>query len=185
MSMNYEQWRKDLKEFDAVEEHRVPPGLSERIQRPIHADLNPSPAGTFLKLASLVAVTGTVSLLVCPQFGLSFTHNRLGLMHYFMTLGPYLCMVACGSVFLGSGALLASIVLTPAEVKLIRRNRVLYFPALAAAALGSFICAGAEMLAFMAGYWFVGSALGAIAVFELGNRARLAARLKQRSSALS
>ena len=176
MSVNFEHWHNDLKEFEAVEERAVPPELGERIQLSIHADLNPSAAGTFLKLAAVVAVTGMVSLLFCPQFGLSFTHNRVGLMHYFMTLGPYFCMAACGTVFLGSGALLASIALTSAEVRLIRRNRMLYFPALAAAALGLFVCAGAQALVLMAGYWFVGSALGSIAVFELGNGARWAVR---------
>ncbi len=173
MTQDFSEWKKDLCAFLKTSDKPLPPKLGESIRRDIALELNPKPWFVFLKLVIIVAFAGGTSLIFCPQFGLSLTHNKMGMMHYFMLLGPHFCMAACGAVFLGSGGLLAGLAMTPAELALVRRRRVLYLPAIAACSLALLVCAGAQVLLAFGALWILGSAIGATLLIELGARVRL------------
>lgn len=164
---NDKKWEDDFVEFLKTESHPVPSAISENILDSVKRDLNPSSWKVLAKLVFIQAFAGTASLLLCPQFGLSFTSSH-GLMPYFMQFGLAACMVACGALFTGISFALASLVLKPEEILKIRSHRVLQVSAISALSLGVFICFGADVIAGFAIAWLAGSILGGIVTLEAG-----------------
>jgi hypothetical protein len=120
-----------------------------------------------VKLATIQAVAGTLSLAFCPQFGVSFTSSH-GLMHYLMQYGENVCMVGCGALFTGASLLIASVALRPEEVRALREHRLLQITAVAALSLAAFACSGAEIIGGFALVWILGGIVGGMATLELG-----------------
>ena len=161
------EWAKDFQEFLNSDGITPPAKVTEAIFSRINRDLNPPAWAVFTKLALVQAVVGTITLLFCPQFGIGL-FSGMGLMSIFMGLGETACMAACGGLFLGTGALVGSLILKPEEVKIIRRNRLLQLALLGTLSIGTFICLGASVVVALGFAWLVGSTLGGIATLELG-----------------
>ncbi len=145
--------------------------LSEKLKAHVHADLNPSSVRVFSKLLGIHAVTSLATLAICPQFGVGFGQS-MGLMTYFMELGPYGCLVACGSFFTGMSLLVASLVLRGEEIRKIRQNRLLELGALTLLSLGFFFMLDAQFVFGLTLAWFLGAMLGSFVTLELGWRLR-------------
>ncbi|MEK6704173.1 MAG: hypothetical protein AABZ06_00120 [Bdellovibrionota bacterium] len=141
--------------------------LTDRIFAHVAKDLNPSPWSVFSKVAFIHAVVGALSLLFCPQFGMSFLHFH-GLMGVLMQFGEHVCMFGCGAFFVGSSALLISFVLRPEEVTVVRRTRLVQLGILSLVSVGIFICVGAKIVASLTLVWLFGSVIGGLASLELG-----------------
>ena len=84
------------------------PGISRNILSRVHADLNPSAYFVFSKLLIIHVFSALVTLSMCPQFGVRLLGEGMGLMHTFMILGPFGCLVACGMFFTGTSVFIAS-----------------------------------------------------------------------------
>jgi hypothetical protein len=150
----------------------TPPTSSVKAVRTIVSnDLSPSPWRVLSRLMVIVASTGGVTLVFCPHMGLGYG-DMFGLMKYIMPLGDGVCQAICGSIFVGSGALLASMFLRPEELAVIRSYPSLQFAAVSAVVLGLFFCAGAATLSLLGFFWFVGAVIGGLVSFELGFRGR-------------
>jgi hypothetical protein len=169
--MNKNDWNTEFREFLREEEITPPKHLSDQILSTDMNELNPSPWFVFSKLALLHAFFGTLTLLFCPQFGISL-FGGMGLMGLFMEYGEKACMVGCGALFLGSSALAASLLLKPGEVAVLKKKEILQISTLGLLSLGVFICTGSEVVFEMLFFWLLGSVLGGIATFELGWRIR-------------
>src|SRR5687767_13844138 len=117
--MTPQEWNKEFKDFVSASELDPPKGVSSTILSKVHEDLNPLAYKVFSKLTLVHIIVGTITLLFCPQFGINILPG-MGLMGLFMKFGDTVCMMACGAVFLGSSALIASLILRPEEVKVIR-----------------------------------------------------------------
>jgi hypothetical protein len=152
-----------------------PSGLTEGLLAKVTADLNPPTWKVFFKLGLVHAVVGSLTLLICPQFGLG---PRLGLMTYLMKLGPHVCMFGCGTLFLGVSALVSAFLLRPEEIRVLRKTVLLQFPLLGLASIGVFLLFGAAVVVNLALVWILGSILGGLGSLELGwlIRARLSDR---------
>lgn len=161
------EWSKDYHEFLNSDCITPPAKSTEILFSHVVSSLKPSEVYVFSKLALVQTLVGTVILLFCPQFGINLFPG-MGLMSLFMRFGETACMFGCGGVFLGSGALVSSLILKPNEVKVIRRNRMLQLALLGTISLGVFICLGASIAFALGIAWFVGSTLGGIAVLEIG-----------------
>jgi hypothetical protein len=159
--------RGDYQEFVSAPRIPVPAALSEAVTNRIASELNPSSASVFLKLAGIQAFVGTATLAVCPQFGHSFTAD-MGLMPYLMRFGDSVCMLGCGALFTGLSLLVASLVLRPEEVKVLRRQRVLQIASVATLSLGAFLCLGSEIVAALGMAWILGGVLGGAGSLQLG-----------------
>ncbi len=157
----------EFETFKNSEEISPPKALTDNILLRVHKDLNPSGFSVFKKLAVIQFITGFITLLFCPQFGVGF-FNSLGLMGLLMRFGDTICMAGCGAVFLGLSAFAAAIILRPEEIRVIRHNQFIQFPLLALLAIGIFICVGAPILATLGVSWFLGSVVGAISTLRLG-----------------
>lgn len=166
-----QEWNQEFQEFMSVDPARVPVGVTETICARVHRDLKPSFWSVFAKVSAIHAVVGFVTLLFCPQFGLSLS-DGMGLMALFMKFGDQGCMVGCGAVFMSGSALTASLLLKREELSVIRRTEVLQVVTLTFLSMGIFICAGVGIVAGLGAFWALGSIVGGLGAFELGFRLR-------------
>ena len=136
------------------------------------ADLHPSHSIVFFKLLIIQSFIGFLTLIFCPQFNQSLTNN-FELFHYFHHhFGEKICMMICGSIFMGSGALLAAYLLKRSEVLKIKKSVFLYYATLSIIALSSFFLLGADIYLRLSTYWLVGSTIGGFVLFELNRLIR-------------
>lgn len=174
---------RDLSEFkDFMQgEERQPPGaLSARIRDEVQRDLQSGSfsVGLLSKLALIHAAAGAATLLACPQFGVSFISEGLGLMDVFMVLGHEACMVACGAFFTGTSLLVSSLLLKRSELARVRRSRWSVPALLASASALVLTMAGGELALAEGLFWGSGALLGGTAFIELGWAIRRLAHAK-------
>lgn len=112
----------EFKEFLAS--HAEPsPSIGVTLFSKIHRDLNPPYPMIVLKLFSYHVVGSFVTLLFCPQFGISLTGSE-GLMPYLMGVHPALCFFVCGVTWMVVGQALTYRLLTLDEQRVLGRSRV-------------------------------------------------------------
>ncbi len=158
---------KDYNEFKNSQGTTPPKELDQKILGAVHRELAPSHQRVFFKLVLVQAFIGTLTLLFCPQFDFSLTSNH-EIFHYFHhTFGPVACMAVCGSLFIGSGAIFASYILTLSEINQIRKSRFLYYAAISGISLLLFILLGADIYLNIAIAWFIGATVTGMALMEL------------------
>ncbi|MEO5969938.1 MAG: hypothetical protein ABIQ95_08420 [Bdellovibrionia bacterium] len=162
-----QEWAQEFEEFTVSNEVQPPAHLSTQILSQIQRDLKPSPWQVFFKLVGIHGLVGTITLLFCPQFGFS-PLSDVGLMNIFMPFGKYGCMLGCGAVYVGSSAFVASFLLKPEEIKVLRRTEGLQVPFLGLLSVAVFICFGATIVFELTVMWFLGTILGGLATLELG-----------------
>jgi hypothetical protein len=155
----------EFQEFLRVSPVLPPAALSEIIFETVSADLNPGTGRLLGKLIALHIPAGALSLLVCSQFGIG---NETILTHRLMSLGEFGCFAFCGAIFLGVTGLTATLVLSRAELKAMRR--LFYSPivAIGAFSLAMFFLLGAEVTSGPALAWLVGGLLAAVFIIESG-----------------
>lgn len=152
---------------------RPPRKITEQIFASVRTDFNPNAYWLFAKLLMIHTVMAVATLSVCPQFGFRVLGEGMGLMHVFMAFGTYGCFVACGSFFMGTSLLIASLVLKSGEIQKIRRNRWLMTGTLTLLSLGMFFMVGPELVFSLTMPWFFGSLIGSIVTLELGWQLRV------------
>lgn len=165
--MRRKPWHNEFLEFLRAPAVQPPQWLSERILAFVHAALNPSPWAVFSKLALIQVFTGALVLSICPPFGINLGILGHGMMHLFMRFGEEVCAVACGALLTISSALVASIVLRPAELRVIRRNELLQFLTLSLVSLGGLICMGASVILGFGLLWLLGATMGGLVTLEI------------------
>ena len=125
--MSQSEFDKDYTNFINSKNLAPPSELDHKILNLVQVDLDPGHAIVFLKLISIQGLIGVLTMLFCPQFNFSLTNNY-DLFHYFHhTFGASICMVLCGLIFVGSGAIFASYTLSNNEINKIKESRFLYF----------------------------------------------------------
>jgi len=164
---------KDFKDFVEGDLKTPPPALSQRVIAVVHRDLSPHAALVFCKLFAVHAGTAIGTLSLCPQFGIRVFGEGPGLMGYFMRFGHLGCMVACGFFFLASSIAVASLVLRPEELRVIRNHRGFELGSLAVLSLGFFFALAPELILEVAIAWLMGAIAGALFALEVGFRIRI------------
>lgn len=160
-------WNTEFKEFLEADCASVPDTLSKGVLSSVYHKLHPSFWQVLGKLALVQAAGGALTLLFCPQFGLSFSNNY-GLMYYLMQFGENVCMAGCGALFTGVCFLIASLALKPEEVRVLRKHRLLQVSSVAALSLGFLLCIGSDVAEGIAVVWGLGAIVGGLATLELG-----------------
>lgn len=164
---NKTDWEKEFSEFLMTEPVKVPDGISERILNKIHAELNPSAWKVFSKVSLIHFAVGFVTLLFCPQFGISIT-SQLGVMPYLMQFGHEVCMLGCGAIFVGFSLFAASLSLKPEEIKVLKMNNFLQMLSLTTLSIGFFIAMGGEIVLTLGLIWMAGAILGGLVSLDIG-----------------
>ena len=170
-------WENDFSEFLASKVEEVPSHLSAQVFSHVHKELNPTALSVFAKISLIHFVSSMVTLVFCPQFGISLTSN-MGIMPYLMKYGEGVCMLGCGAVFTGLSFFAASLFLRPEQVLVFHNNRILQLSLLSTLSLGAFLCMGGSVVASLGMIWIVGAVLGGVLASEVGwfFRQRLARR---------
>jgi hypothetical protein len=160
-------WQKEFTEFAASEAAEVPSGISELLVAQVRSDLHPGLFLVFTKVALIHTLVGAMTLLACPQFGISLTGNH-GLMPYLMQYGENICMLGCGAFFTALSLLAASLLLRPEEVRVFKGNQILQLASLATYSIGAFLFLGGEVVVALALIWSLGAILGGALMLEAG-----------------
>ena len=165
--------KKDFLSFVHNQDHHPSEELNHKVLNYIKNELSPSHKSVFIKLVTIQGFIGFLTLLLCPQFNFSLT-NSYELFHFFHhKFGEYICMAICGSIFVGSGAIFASYLLKPTEVKKIKDSKILYYLSISSLSLSSFLLAGADIYLHLAAFWFIGATLSGIFFFEINRHIRI------------
>lgn len=148
--------KNDFSQFIKDTSQSTPQHLSESILNHVKSDLEPEHKIVFFKLFSIQAFVGIFSLLFCPQFDLSLTNNY-ELFHYFhYNFGEQICMIICGCIFLGSGALVASFLLNQYEMKQIAKSKFLYSFCMTSLAIAALSILGSPSFSILLLFWLLG-----------------------------
>ncbi|WP_372651511.1 hypothetical protein [Halobacteriovorax sp.] len=154
------KFKDDYNDFISSKEV-APRNISHSIIDRVKADLNPSKQLVFIKLLSLQLFTGLITMFFCPQFKMSLTNNH-ELFHYFHhNFGEHICMMICGAIFLGSGAIVASYILDLEELRVIKNSKGLYTLAISGLSLVVFLIFGAKLYLDLTLLWVLGASLAA------------------------
>lgn len=171
------QGRKDEdRQFEAFLRTRAvepPRELSSSVRARIQPLLNPPVWLVLIKLAFVQAGIGWLTLAACPQFGVGLSWGlHHGIFHWLNAISEELCMAACGAFFLGMSALAASFVLSFDELRVMKRWRLLVFPAIGGASLLAFHFQGGEVVGELAVFWLPSAVAAALLAMETGRRLR-------------
>ncbi len=164
----------EFKQFMDGDPVAPPRQVSETILARVHRELSPGGWLVFAKLLALHSLTAIFTLSFCPQLGFRLFGDGPGLMHYFMGFGQLGCMMACGFFFLASSLLVASLVLKPEELRVVRHRRWAELGSIAVLSFGFFFAWNPEVLLSVAILWLMGAFAGGLLALELGWRIRLA-----------
>jgi hypothetical protein len=167
-----DQASKDYQEFIGTTPVAPPLALTSAILTAVRHELSPSAWSVFFKLLSIHALSAVITLSICPQFGFRLLGDGHGLMAHFMRFGSAGCMAACGFFFLGTSLLVASLLLQPAQLRVVRERRWVEIGSLAILSLAFFAAITPGILLSPALFWLAGALAGAMCVMELGWRLR-------------
>jgi hypothetical protein len=159
------EWSKEFQDLINAVDSVPTAKMSQRILSKVAKDLNPPVWVVFTRLTFLVLAVGTITLRVCPHLGIDLFP---GMGSFFSGLGETICMILCGGIFFGAGALAGSLILRPEEVKIIRHNKVLQLALLAILSVVTYIYLGDSIVATLGFAWIAGSTLSGLATLEIG-----------------
>lgn len=159
-------FHKDFESFIFEKDMQAPKKIRNSIYSFIKKDLQHSIKTIFVKLFTIQAFVGIVTLSFCPQFSFSLTNNNQ-LFHFLHNIfGYYICISICAALFTGVGAIVAAQLLTNTELKIIRSSKFLYYLMISFLMVGGFFLIGAEVYLDIVSFWLVGSLLGGILMLE-------------------
>ncbi len=173
MDKNDSNLNEDYLDFLGSESKRPPLKLKESIASFVHKELNPSFLKVFARLFSIQAIVGFVTLLICPQFEVAIANNQQVVVVLERYFGMHGCMAICGAIFVGSGALVASFLMKPEEIRKVRVGMFYEFPLIALIALLAFFILNQSIMPVMAVSWIIGASLAGILFFYSGFRFRM------------
>ena len=164
--MNIDDPKNDLNDFSSSNSFDAPIDIKNSILNYVEKELHPSRVGVFLKLITIQFIVGILTMIFCPQYKLSFTHNY-DLFHYFHhTFGEQVCMIICGSIFIGSGAIIAAQILNKPEIKVIRNYKPLFYIAMSSIFASLFVFISTSAYLSLVPFWLIGASLSGIYFFE-------------------
>jgi hypothetical protein len=145
-----------------------PSDLSNKVLGLIREKLDPRLLTLFSKLGLIQAIVGTLTLLICPQFGISFNDNDSLFLFFQNNFGHMGCMIACGVIFTSFSAIVSLIVLKRPEIKKIFKFQFFVFPIISMLFLTIFACVVQEFYLSVSLLWFTGALTGYLLTFDLG-----------------
>ena len=139
----------------------------------VEKSLNPAIWMVFAKFFSIETAAGFATLLVCPQFNISFgSHNAL-FHSLHSTLSPFLFFIVCGIFFVLLGAALAGLILSRDEIRAVKKTKYIYYAVYSLTAYIIFVTLGAEVFLMSAIAWILGAIAGNFIGFEAITRIRM------------
>ena len=173
MKKNNEDWFREFRAFLETEEVSPPRHLSETIFARVKAELQPALSRIFIKAFTIQAVVASLTLAICPQFGIGSVGGGHGLMAYFMGFGPQVCALLCGSTFLGLSSFFVPLMLKPSELRRAYSYGFAYVPVVTAIAFGALMLSGENTEIPWLLFWSAGGLGSGFVFLWLGSRLKL------------
>ena len=169
-----EELRGEFLEFIKAEAIAPPMAVSEEIHKAVAKDMTPPIWKVLFKFGLIQFAVSFMTLLVCPQFEVDLGIVKHDDAHLRALLGEMGYMTLCGAIFLGSGAMLASLLLRVEELRALKNSEYLYLFLASSIALMFFWQLGTTTIPVFYAAWFGGAVGGSITSFEIIKRLRLA-----------
>ena len=119
----------DYAEFNNLPHPMAPPfSLSFKIRDQIKSDLEPELKTIFLQLLFLHIISGGITLLICPQFGIGPLGGGDGMMGFVEHFGHLVCGIFCGSFFVSLTTILSWVFLREEIQRAIKKNQFMVYP---------------------------------------------------------
>ena len=167
-------WYEEFEAFAGDDSSNALESASSPVRKHLLDLLNPSPQKVFGQLMGLHCIVGALTLFLCPQLGIGPFGSRAGLMRLFGRFGELACTAACSAFFVGTSIIVASIILKPEVLRVIRAHKWLQIFALSGLSLGTLVCLGGTLVSWtVAMAWILGGSTLAPMLLELGWRARM------------
>lgn len=165
-------WLNEFKNFSESKAQKIPVSLDLKILGQVAKDLAVRPFQLLAKYLFFHFISVTLTLTFCPQFGIGLLEGH-GISHFFMQFGKEICMVMCGSVCIGSSALLSAIFLRRHELRWMRSK--FYTPILATSlvTLGVFAAIGGEIVFHQSLFWLAGGLITAFLSSEIVSKLKV------------
>lgn len=150
------KWAEEFRQFLNAPEVKPPSFIQNEIFNTVRGDLNPSLSRVMTKLAAIHVFAGSISLLLCSQFGIGMGYS---VAHSMMVYGVSTCMAFCGALFLSLTVVAAGFVLSTEELMKIRKTCYSPILLLGIGSLMLFLTFGAEIALHLALSWLMGGLL--------------------------
>lgn len=167
-----QQLEQEFAEFIAAEPLAPSAALDEVILQRVARDLRPARWKIWTRLTLIEVTAGLLTLTICPQFGLGFGQHNQFLHSLHAATTPLVFYLLCGLIFVSFGAGIAGVVLPRAEIRILGRQKYLYFTLYTVLAYLALVTLGSEAFILSSLVWMVGGLLGNIATFSAVVRLR-------------
>ncbi len=165
----------DFEKFNNTETQNYHLKSDDIILSFVKNDLEPQHKTIVLKILIVQTFIGMITLLFCPQFNFSLTNN-FEVFHFFhRNFGHTICTAICASIFIGSGTIFASMLLSISELKEIIKTKGLYGIGLSGYFVSLFLLIGSEVYLMSSIIW----AMSAILTFTTISYGALKVRYSQ------
>lgn len=124
--MSKQKEKEDYKLFMNDAKYAPSNELDQTVLRSIQSKITTSHPRVYLKLIFVQVFIGLITLTFCPQFSISLT-NHMDIFHYFHhTFGELICTGICATIFMGSGTIFSTYIMSYKELTLINQNKIIY-----------------------------------------------------------
>jgi hypothetical protein len=103
-----------------------PDHLNSKIREIVMADISPSIWNVSFKFLFIHFVMSSLTLIICPQFGLGPLGGSNGILHFIEQYGHRICGLFCGSFFFLGSLLMANWILTKGQKKAIFQHGFIF-----------------------------------------------------------
>lgn len=111
-----ESAQADYLDFILTRGSLPPERITQKILLKIKELLNPRFSHILLKILIVHLVVGSLTLVICPQFGITIFGEEISIIRYFMIFGHEVCTILCGVFFLGTTLSISASILTREEI---------------------------------------------------------------------
>jgi hypothetical protein len=151
------------------EKIEIPKELTTKILREIKSRILLDVKPILLKLFVIHLIVAIGTLSICPQMGFSTFKTNINLMYWFMHFGKVICDLACGALFSGTSVIMACLLLSRDELRVLRSNKILASLSLALMSAGGLLIFSPLFFLEFSILWLVGVIIGSFVSLEIGN----------------
>ncbi len=171
---NEQKMKREFTDFINAEPAAPGQKLDEVIINRVKKDLHPAAWKVYGKFTLVEAVSGLLTLTICPQFGFGFGRHNEFLHALHTKTPPVVFYMLCGLFFVSLGAILSGLILNRVEIRAVGNNKYLYFAVYSVLTYTTLMALGAEFFVVSSLVWILGALLGNILSFEAIIRLRQA-----------
>lgn len=166
--------KKEFLEFMNRGIEAPPQALERQILQSVKIDLSQLKKRVVQKFLVFHLFCGSLTLLVCPQFGFSPWGGSDLIMSFFMSFGKWGCAFFCGSFFLGVSTLVSLLLMTGEELLFLKRRSLVFIPVVSALSFAFFMMLKGVVVDLDYSFlWIFGASAVSVLLIQVGSRFRL------------